>query len=200
MGLSFGSGLIIGLGLIVAIGAQNLLVLQYGIQKNHPALTALICIVCDATLILAGVLGLGTLLQSFPQIIEWFRWLGALWLVILAGRNIRVALSSSALISASSDTTKSAKLVITTTLAVTLLNPHVYLDTVILLGGISTQYSQPLMFATGAITGSVLWFSGLAFAGVQLAPWLSRPKVWRVLNFLIAILLLVIAWQLAVVR
>lgn len=200
MGLSFGSGLIIGLGLIVAIGAQNLLVLQYGIQKNHPALAAFICIVCDALLILAGVLGLGRLLQAFPQVIAWFRWLGALWLIFLACRNFRVALSSSALTASASASEKSARAVVAATLAVTLLNPHVYLDTVILLGGISTQYSQPLLFAAGAITGSVLWFSGLAFAGVQLAPWLSRPKVWRVLNFLIAFLLLAIAWQLAVAR
>lgn len=200
MWASLGSGFIIGLGLIVAIGAQNLLVLQYGIQRNYPALTAFICIVCDASLIILGVLGLGAVLQTFPMIIEWFRWLGAAWLLFLALRNFKVALASSSLNATDALDKKSIKAVVLTTLAVTLLNPHVYLDTVILLGGISTQYPEPRMFALGAIAGSIIWFSSLSFAGVQLAPWLSKPKVWKVLNFLIGMLLLLIAFRLAVVR
>ncbi len=191
------SGFGVGLGLIVAIGAQNLLVLQHGIAKTWPAVTALICIVCDVTLILLGVMGLGAALMAWPEVIVWFRYLGALWLLILALQNFRSAFADQAF--GASDKPGRERLwpVVASTLAVTLLNPHVYLDTVILLGGLSTQYAYPMFFALGAIIASTLWFSALAFAGVQLAPLLSKPKVWRVLNGIIGLILVLIALQLA---
>lgn len=191
------SGFGVGLGLIVAIGAQNLLVLQHGIAKTWPGVTALICILCDVTLILLGVMGLGATLMAWPALIVWFRYLGALWLVILALQNFRAAFSDQVL--RANDVSRQPRLraVVGATLAVTLLNPHVYLDTVILLGGLSTQYAYPMYFALGAIVASILWFSALAFAGVQLAPILSRPKIWRRVNFLIGLALVLIALQLA---
>lgn len=194
---SMTSGFGVGLGLIVAIGAQNLLVLQHGIAKTYPAITALICIVCDVTLILFGVMGLGATLMAWPTLIVWFRYLGALWLLILAMQNFRSAFSDQALSVTDANEGPSLWAVIGATLAVTLLNPHVYLDTVILLGGLSTQYAYPMYFALGAVIASILWFSALAFAGVQLAPLLSRPQVWRRVNVLIGLALLLIAGQLA---
>lgn len=191
------SGFGVGLGLIVAIGAQNLLVLQHGIAKTWPAVTALICIVCDVTLILLGVMGLGATLMSWPELIVWFRYLGALWLAILAMQNFRAALGNQVLSAEQRSSQRRLWPVIGSTFAVTLLNPHVYLDTVILLGSLSTQYAFPMYFALGAIIASIIWFSALAFAGVQLAPLLSRPKVWRRVNFLIGLTLLLIALQLA---
>jgi len=191
------NGFGVGIGLIVAIGAQNLLVLQHGISKNFPVVTALICIVCDAALILLGVLGLGALLLSWPQMINWFRYLGALWLVYLAIQNLRAAFTSTKLEADAVVQVKTLTVTVASTLAVTLLNPHVYLDTVILLGGLSTQYAYPLYFALGAMLASTVWFSALAFAGVQLAPILSKPKAWRILNGVIGLILCLIALQLA---
>lgn len=191
------TGLFIAAGLIMAIGAQNAFVLGQSLKREYHLSAALLCMVCDALLITAGVFGLGRLLQEQPLALEITRWAGVLFLLGYACLALRRAWRPAAL-SAEPVAARSRGAVILTTLAVTLLNPHVYLDTVVLIGAIGAQQDQPGLFALGAASGSVLWFSALALGGAWLAPWLNKPHTWRVIDLVVAIMMLSVAWGLAV--
>ncbi|WAP51767.1 LysE/ArgO family amino acid transporter [Arthrobacter sp. ATA002] len=188
----WGTGLLTGLGLIVAIGAQNAFVLRQGIRREHVGAVVVLCAVSDAVLILAGTAGIGALVERFPQVLSILRWGGAAYLVWFAVRSFRYALKPSVL---TGDAPRSRGSVIGTTLALTFLNPHVYLDTVVLLGSLANQYGEALrwIFAAGAVAGSVLWFSGLGFGARVLSGALSKPRTWQVLDLLIGVVMLALA-------
>ncbi|PZU44737.1 MAG: amino acid transporter [Microbacterium sp.] len=211
---SFLAGIGLGLSLIVAIGAQNLFVLRQGIRREHAAAVALVCALSDAALIAVGVSGLGAILHAVPWLIDAVRWAGAVFLAAYAVLAARRALrpTGDALRVADAEATPPptdapvgtaavgiatrARLapVLLTCLALTWLNPHVYLDTVFLLGSVaSTHGDGRWWFAGGAAVASFAWFFSLALGARHLGRWLSTPRAWRVLDGVIAVVMLAIA-------
>lgn len=205
------SGIGLGLSLIIAIGAQNVFVLRQGIRREHVLPVVIICAVSDALLIAAGVAGLGFVISAAPWLVVVARWAGALFLLaygLLAarrawrgGEQLRVdqadGESSSARSSGggTSPATRTALVpVIATALALTWLNPHVYLDTVLMLGSIAATHGEDRwLFAAGAITASILWFTALGFGARYLGRWLRTERSWRILDALIAVVMITLA-------
>jgi L-lysine exporter family protein LysE/ArgO len=188
-------GLGMGAGLIVAIGAQNAFVLRQGLLKRYVFVCALICALCDMVLISAGVAGMGSLIMAHPALLALAKWGGALFLAYYGLRSAMAALKAGGLVAASQGATSDAA-AIASAFSFSLLNPHVYLDTVVLLGAVGGQ--QPgdgrIEFALGAMSASVLWFFGLAYSARLVAPLFARPVAWRILDGLIA----AVMWMLAV--
>ena len=193
------AGLGSGLSLIVAIGAQNAFVLRQGIRREHVGPVALLCALADALLIGAGVLGIGTLVERAPGVLDVVRWGGVAFLLCYAGLALRRAVHPDALRAGEPATGASLRAALTTAAALTFLNPHVYLDTVLLLGSIANQYGDDgrWVFAVGATLGSFGWFFGLGYGARRLAPLFARPMAWRVLDGLIAVVMVLIALSLA---
>ncbi|WP_084105050.1 LysE/ArgO family amino acid transporter [Demequina sp. NBRC 110056] len=216
---TFLAGLGLGLSLIVAIGAQNVFVLRQGIRREHVALVVVICAASDAVLIAAGIGGLGAAVTAHPGLVTAARIGGAAFLLgyaVLAARRawrpapeaLEVAEVSSAGRDAGSPPSEpgpvrtqersalgtSARAVAVTALALTWLNPHVYLDTVLLLGTVgASQGDAAWVFGAGAMVGSVLWFSALGYGSRLLSGVLARPRAWRVLDGVIAVIMVVLA-------
>lgn len=190
------TGLLTGLALIVAIGAQNAFVLRQGVRREHVGLVVVVCMVSDAVLILAGTAGVGALVQAVPWLLEALRWAGALYLLWFAASSLRSALRPQALVAEQAPRTAGS--VLGTTLALTWLNPHVYLDTVVLLGSLANQHGPDgrWAFAAGAVLGSVLWFTALGYGARLLSRVLADPRAWRVLDVLIAVVMAVLAVRL----
>ena len=182
----FIQGFATGGGLIVAIGAQNAFVLSQGVRRNHHLTIALVCIICDALLISAGVAGFGTAVSTNPILSQVVTWAGAGFLFFYGLRSMRSALHGGRL-ETSDQMVKTLKAAIITTLAVTLLNPHVYLDTVFLLGSVSSQLhgQSRLFFWVGAVSASTLWFISLSLGGQMLAPLFRKRISWRILDSLV---------------
>ncbi|MEH6685786.1 MAG: LysE/ArgO family amino acid transporter [Halopseudomonas sabulinigri] len=193
---SYINGLLVSAGLIMAIGAQNAFILAQGLRREHHISAALICMSCDAILIMAGTFGLAALLQSHPLAMEITRWAGVGFLSLYALQALRRALSPQVM-NAGEQPKRSHRAVLLSTLAVTLLNPHVYLDTMVLIGSVGAQNPLPLIFALGAASASILWFSLLALGSAKLAPMLSRPVTWRCIDLAVAAMMLAVAWSLA---
>ncbi|MGI9281925.1 MAG: LysE/ArgO family amino acid transporter [Endozoicomonas sp.] len=190
------NGLLLSGGLIIAIGSQNAFLLAQGLRRESPILVASICAVCDALLILAGVLGLGTVIQSNETLLEAARWAGVIYLTGFGLMSLRRSFKTERL-KAEGQAQKSIRAVVFSTLAVTLLNPHVYLDTIILLGSIGAQYGdQRGYFVLGAATASVIWFYGLGLGAVKLAPLLSRPIAWKIIDLTICLIMWSMAFSL----
>ena len=188
------AGFTAGLGLIVAIGAQNAFVIRQGLAKSHVFLVVLICAASDTALILAGVGGLGALIQALPWLLLVFKVFGSGYLVWFGVKSIRTAIKGEYLEVQTAGHSLSAMKVATTCLMFTWLNPHVYLDTVIFLGGIANQFpSQRWWFALGAALASWLWFAGIGFGAQVASKWMSKPIFWRVLDSLIAALMFTLA-------
>lgn len=194
---TFFTGAFLGAGLIIAIGAQNAFILSLGLKRLHAIKAALVCAVSDALLILAGVAGLGALIASNSLATTIAALGGAAFLVAYAVFALRRALKPASLEAQETKRTPWPA-ILAQTLAVTFLNPHVYLDTVVLLGSISAQYSDEArpIFAAGAVTASFVWFMTLATGATLLAPYLAKPNTWRVIDALTATVMLAIAWQL----
>ncbi|WP_026548965.1 LysE/ArgO family amino acid transporter [Arthrobacter sp. Br18] len=190
-----GTGLMTGLALIIAIGAQNAFVLRQGIRREHVGVVVALCMVSDAVLILVGTVGIGALVSRFPEALDMLRWGGAAYLAWWAVRSFNSALRPS---SPTAGTPRSRGSVITTTLALTFLNPHVYLDTVMLLGSLANQHGPDArwVFAAGAIVGSVLWFSALGYGARALSGVLNSPRTWRVVDLVIGVVMLALAVRL----
>ncbi len=186
MYVSYIQGLGIGAGLIIAIGAQNAFVLSQGVRRQHHWLVASICFFCDAALIFAGVAGFGRAVAAHPVVQQGAAWGGAVFLFWYGARALRAAMVDNAL-RVSQSAVLSPQKIISATLAVTLLNPHVYLDTVFLLGGISGQLAmdERSIFAFGACSASFIWFFGLSLGGSFLAPVFAKPVAWRILDVFI---------------
>lgn len=180
---SFLQGMGIGGGLIIAIGAQNAFVLSQGVRRNHPWQTALVCSLCDATLMVIGISGVGALVASNPQMARLATCFGALFLLWYGTRSFRSALQGGHLATEVEQSLSRRKLLLTT-LALTFLNPHVYLDTIVLVGGISGQLaaSERYLFGAGAISASTLWFFSLSLGAGLLAPLFRKPVAWRFLD------------------
>lgn len=198
------AGLLTGLTLIVAIGAQNAYVLRQGLLRSHVGPVVLVCAVSDAVLIVAGVGGIGAVVDHAAWVIEVVRWLGVAFLLWYAVGSVRRAFRAESLTSSggTGGPTESRRRVVGRAVALTWLNPHVYLDTVLLIGSIAAAHDggEPAgrwWFAAGAVTASVLWFSGLGFGARLLAPLLARPRAWQVLELLIAATMVLVALKLA---
>ncbi len=190
----FAVGLLTGLSLIVAIGAQNAYVLRQGVRREHVGVVVAICAISDAVLIAAGTAGIGALVSAHPGILTVLTWAGAAYLVWFAIRSFISAWRPEALTQAAPRSHASVAL---TTLALTWLNPHVYLDTVLMLGNLANQHGpQRWVFADGAMAASLLWFVGLGYGARRLAGPLGRPSTWRVLDAAIGVIMLAIAARL----
>jgi len=198
--LVFLTGLSVGLGLIVAIGAQNAFVLRQGLRGQHVLAVVLTCAVSDAVLILLGVTGFAAVSAALSGLEPALRWGGAAFLVWYGARSLRSALTAtSALTVSGSPASEALGPVLLTCLALTWLNPHVWLDTVVLLGAISTRYpGQEGSFAAGAMAGSFLFFFALGFGAAALRPVFARPGAWRLLEGAIALVMWAIALKLIV--
>lgn len=205
--LTFVAGLGLMYSLIIAVGAQNVFVLRQGLRREHVLPVVLICAASDAALVLVGTAGLGFLIAELPWLIVAARWLGGLSLVVygvLAARRawraegealVADAPPASGSPSAADGGTPTATRtrlapVLIATLAFTFLNPNVYLDTVLLIGSIAATHGEARwLFAAGAILGSVTWFFALGFGARHLGRWLRTPRAWRMLDTVIAALL-----------
>jgi L-lysine exporter family protein LysE/ArgO len=188
--MPFASGFLLGLSLIVAIGAQNAFILRQGLLRRHVFVLCLICALSDAALIAAGVAGLGTLIAQSPRLIVVVTAGGALFLFVYAAVAFRRAVNPAALTAARSGE-GSLSAAIAACLAFTFLNPHVYLDTVVLLGSLSARYegSDRLAYGVGATISSFVWFFALGYGARLLQPVFARPAAWRVLDVLIGLVM-----------
>ncbi|HEA3202054.1 TPA: amino acid transporter [Aeromonas veronii] len=195
-------GFTIGLAMIIPIGAQNAFVLSRGIHRNHHLLSATLCSFCDLILIAIGVFGGANLLAASPIGMMLLTWGGVLFLGWFGGRSLLSAWRGKGEGLAESAQQMGAKSVLAMTLGVTLLNPHVYLDTLMLLGSLGSQVSESLRpaFAAGAMLASLVWFYSLALGAAALAPWLARGGVQRGIDLLVGIIMLSLAIQLAIGR
>jgi len=188
------AGALTGLSLIIVIGAQNAFVLRQGIRRSHVGLVVAICAVSDLVLILAGVAGVGAIVDRASWLIDVVTWLGVAFLVWYGIASIRRALTPERL-EARGRAEASARGVVLQVLALTWLNPHVYLDTVVLLGSIAQSHGpgDRWWYGAGASVGSIAWFSTLGFGATRLAPLLARPRAWQVLDLVIGLVMFVIA-------
>lgn len=192
--LPFFQGFGVSGGLIVAIGAQNAYVLSQSMRRNHHLAVAGICILCEVLLIGTGVAGVGAAVSANPVLLHIATWGGAAFLLWYGFGSFRSAFRGGSL-AAGAHKDKTLKAAIAGALAVTLLNPHAYLDTVVLLGGISGGYQGAgrYAFGAGALTASFFWFLSLTLFGQVLAPIFKRPAAWRILDTLVGITMWTIA-------
>lgn len=188
------SGFALGGSLIIAIGAQNAFILRQGLIRSHVFVVCLICALSDALLIAAGVGGLGTLVSQSPMLIAAVTLGGALFLAAYSAMAFRRAWKPSAMV-AGAPQGMPLKSAVMTGLAFTFLNPHVYLDTVVLLGSLSAahQGNARLAYGIGAAVASFVWFFGLGYGARYLAPLFARPSAWRVLDLLIGLVMALLA-------
>jgi L-lysine exporter family protein LysE/ArgO len=192
------AGMLTGLALIVAIGAQNAFVLRQGLRRSHVGLVVAICALSDVALILAGVTGIGVVVDRAPWAVEVVRWLGVAFLTAYGIGSLRRA-RAPLVLAVGDGIVESRGGVVTRAVALTWLNPHVYLDTVLLLGSIAGTHGPTgrWWFALGACVASVAWFAGLAYGAGLAAPRLASPRAWQVLDVLIGLVMLAIAVRLA---
>lgn len=193
------AGLTTGLALIVAIGAQNAYVLRQGVLRQHVAAVVAVCWLSDLVLITAGVAGFDVLLREADQLLVALRWLGVAFLTGYAALSLRRALVGGEALEAARTGAATFGAVVATALALTWLNPHVYLDTVVLLGSVASSHGDGRWwFAGGACLASLLWFVGLGYGARLAHGLLSSPAAWRVLDGLIGLTMIGIAMMLAV--
>lgn len=187
------TGLVTGLSLIIVIGVQNALVLRQGLRREHVALVALVCCLGDVVLIAAGTAGMGAIASAHPKALSALSWVGAAYLLWSAWGAFRSAMHPGSL----DEEPRSRSSVLGTVMAVTWLNPHVYLDTVVMLGSIAASHgSLKWAFAVGAMAASILWFSTLGFGARMLSGPLGRPSVWRAVDVVTGCVMLLVAWTL----
>lgn len=188
----FLTGFSIALGLIVAIGAQNAWVLSMSVRRQHPWVIAIVCFSVDALLMATGVMFVSRIQQWIPELVPWMTWIGIgilLWLCLSAV--LRVIRGNEGLALSDDETGMSRWQAVAAALTITLLNPHVYLDTVILVGSLAVTADQPWVFWSGAALASVAWFSALAALGKPLRGWLSSARRWQIFDGTMA---LIMAW------
>ncbi|CCH49523.1 LysE/ArgO family amino acid transporter [Pseudodesulfovibrio piezophilus] len=191
---AFLQGFGLGGGLIVAIGAQNAFVLTQGVRRNYPMAVATVCIVCDGLLIFLGVTGVGSAVGRYPLLGRLAAWGGAAFLAWYGFGAFRSAWKGGVL-EQGRNSGKTLRQTLLLTLGVTLLNPHVYLDTVLLMGSVSGQFAIPerYVFGLGALCASIVWFILLSLGGQVLAPVFSRQSTWRFLDGVVCLTM----WSLA---
>ena len=183
-----------GFSLILAIGAQNAFVLRQGLRGAHVLPVVLTCAFSDADLIAAGVVGMGWIATSVPWIVPVMRWGGAAFLLVYGALAFRSAWQGGGALEASGENGGSLGAALATCLALTWLNPHVYLDTMVLLGSLSAQFpGHGVAFAAGGMTASFVFFFSLGFGAVLLRPVFTSPRAWRLLDTGVGVLMWVIA-------
>lgn len=192
---AYPAGFAAGVGLIVAIGAQNAFVLRQGLQRRYIGSVVAVCILADVGLILLGVAGMGLMVQQHPGLLQWLRFAGAAFLAAYGVMALRRAWQGESGLQPTADGALSRGRVVLACLAFTLLNPHVYLDTVVLLGSLSTHYEGDARwaFAAGASTASVMWFLSLGYGARLLLPVFRSPLAWRVFDVAVAVFMLTLA-------
>ncbi|MBX4941959.1 LysE/ArgO family amino acid transporter [Rhizobium binae] len=191
------TGLMMGLSLIVAIGAQNAFILRQGLRNEHIFVVCFACALSDAVLIVLGVTSLQQIARLLPWLDPVMRYGGAAFLAWYGAKSLFSALRSNAALAEAEARTAGFRQTLATCLALTWLNPHVYLDTVVLLGTISTRYpGYQASFAAGAVTGSFLFFFSLGYGATRLRPIFSKPSSWRMLETLVAATMWIIAFKL----
>ena len=192
---AFLKGMGLGGGLIIAIGSQNAYLLRQALKREFVLTCIAICIICDVILIGAGVAGMGKLITEAPGLLLWIKITGAIFLIWYGVRAARSAFNPSAMATAEGGSVNNRRAVIAAMLAFSLLNPHVYLDTVVLLGSIGGQ--QPgngrWYFMLGAMLASAIWFSTLGLGARYLTPLFAKPQAWQILDGIIALVM----WTLA---
>ena len=189
------AGAMLGAGLILAIGAQNAFVLRQGLRREHVLLVVLTCLMGDIICISAGVAGVGGFIVSHPSFLAIATWGGSLFLLYYGGLAVwRAIRARDRLLVETTGEKTPAMSVFLTALAFTFLNPHVYLDTVVLLGSLSTQYGdERWWFSLGAMLESVVWFFALGFGAQLLTPIFRRASAWRIFDAIVAVLLWILA-------
>jgi len=192
------AGFALGFSLILAIGAQNAFVLRQGLRREHVLPVVLVCAISDAVLVTAGILGFGALARAVPGLETVMRFGGAAFLIWYGARNFIAAWRGGEVLEAGA-AAGSLRRALLTCLALTWLNPHVYLDTVVLLGSISAQYDDTLAFGAGAVTASFTFFFALGYGARGLAPLFRRPASWRVLDAVVGLTMWGIAAKLLLV-
>ncbi|GAB2820691.1 LysE family transporter [Alpinimonas psychrophila] len=193
------AGLGFGLALIVAIGAQNAFVLRQGLRREHVLVIVAICAISDALLIGIGVAGLGAIINQLEWLLLVIEVIGGIFLCTYGVMAAKRAWKPEVLTADTGGAPLTLKVAVGTILALTYLNPHVYLDTVLLLGSVAGTYeSQRWWFGVGAMFGSLLWFSVLGFGARLLAPVFTKPAAWRVLDAIIAVVMFTLGTSLLV--
>ncbi|MEZ5675620.1 L-lysine exporter family protein LysE/ArgO [Thalassovita litoralis] len=190
------AGFGLGLSLILAIGAQNAFVLRQGLRQEHVFAVCLTCALSDAILIAAGVSGFGILVTKLPWLEPVMRWGGAAFLIVYGARAFWAAWKGGGHLDAAGQGRASLKGVLLTCLLLTWANPHVYLDTVVLLGSVAAQYPAKVNFALGAMTASFAFFFSLGYGARLLAPLFARPAAWRLLDVLVGAIMWTVAGSL----
>jgi L-lysine exporter family protein LysE/ArgO len=191
----FVQGLALSFGLIVAIGAQNAFVLRQGLRREHVGSVVLFCAVADAVLIAAGVMGMAQALGQSPNLARTLALAGAAFLAAYGWRALQRARQAHRLTASEDGSTLSLSAAMAQAAAFTLLNPHVYLDTVLLVGSIGAQQPDSLRawFIAGASSASLAWFALLGIGARWLAPWFAQPRAWQVLDGLIGVTMFVLS-------
>jgi len=190
-------GFIASFTLIAAIGAQNAFVLRQGIRREHVLPVVALCTVSDIMLISAGIAGVGALINAHPSALNIAKFGGALFLVGYGLLAARRAWRPSSLTPSEAAPTRLIEVLLTCA-ALTFLNPHVYLDTVVLLGALANEHrDERWLFGVGAVTASAVWFVGLGLGARQLAGLFARPLTWRILDGLIAVMMIGLGMSLA---
>lgn len=192
---TFVQGLVLSFGLIVAIGAQNAFVLRQGLRREHVGAVVLFCALADAVLITAGVLGMAQAIGEHPQVARALALAGAAFLATYGWQALRRARESNQLAADRTGTGLRLSGAVAQAAAFTLLNPHVYLDTLLLVGSIGAQQPGAMRpwFIAGACFASMSWFGLLGFGARWLAPWFARPKAWQILDGLIGLTMWILA-------
>lgn len=189
------TGLLTGWSLIIAVGPQNAFVLRQGMRREHLWLVVVICTLADAGPMLLGTAGIGAVVERAPLVLVLLRWAGVAYLLWFAVRSFRSAARPEGL--RAGEAPAGRRSVMLTTLALTFLNPGVYIDTMLLVGSIAQQLpSGTWAFTCGAILGSATWFTGLGFGARALAPLAARPRVWRIVDIVIGVVMVLIAARL----
>jgi len=194
----FLAGFALSFSLILAIGAQNAFVLRQGLRRAHVGAVVAVCCLSEAVLILAGVAGFGAIAARAPWALEAMRWGGAVFLTVYGLRSLRAALTTTEALETGGPAEQGLRAALATTLLLTWANPHVYLDTVGLIGAVAaTHGAGRWVFGAGALSASVVFFVLLGYGARPLAPVFARPAAWRTLDGLVGVTMLVLAMKLA---
>ena len=194
MNLAFVSGFLLSLSLIFAIGPQNAFVLRQGLMRQHVIPIAIFCAVSDIILITLGVFGFGSIISEVEWLSSYMFIIGGIWLTGYGLLRLRDAYICDSYLEASSLEEKDLKLALTNCAALTWLNPHVYIDTLVLIGTVSTQFEDTYQFGLGACLASVIFFFSLALGARALSPLMKSRKAWQSLDVIIAIIMFILAF------
>ena len=194
--MDYTSGFLLGLSLIIAIGSQNAFVLKQGLKREHVFMVCLFCAVSDALLISAGVAGFGAVTARFPQVVTIAKIAGVIFLLGYGLQSLYASMRLSHALDTEGQVVTSLKKAILLCIGFTWLNPHVYLDTLVLVGMVSTGADNKLLFGLGAVSASFCFFFALGYGARLLKPLFTKPKAWNILDGLVGILMLYLAWHL----